>query len=411
MLDQIIPQHSKLSPSGAATWLGCPGSVEAQAGLPDTSSFFAAEGTAAHELAAWALTEDRIPHEREGQVIVVEEEDEDYEITVSEDMCDHVQSYIDGINLLRAATTPTKRWEAIETRVFTPVDECNGTADYMMYDVASDHLHIMDLKFGKGIKVKAEANKQLMIYGWGAGRAIYKKFSKIPAHFTLHISQPRIGNYDDVTYDQETFIGLVGEIEQGALLALQPDAPRIPGTAQCRWCKAKATCPELNGFVIETVTHEFPIIEGELAAGGRGADPHIYEERLAIAMDRVDLVKGWAKAIEGAVFSALEEGLAIEGYKLVEGRSSRGWSLDEAEMNLELRKRKYKLKVADFTEQKLLTAPALEKRLGKKNFTDKLRDLVSKPAGKPTLAESSDKRPAIFPAEQFADITSATGVI
>ena len=402
MLDQILPQHSKLSPSGAATWMNCPGSVEAQEGLPDSSSFFAAEGTAAHELAAWSLIEDRIPHEREGTVIVVEEEDEDYEITVSGDMCDHVQSYIDGINVLRASTTPDKRWEAIETRVFTPIKECNGTADYMLYDVEGDVLHIMDLKFGKGVLVKAEDNKQLMIYAWGAGREIYKKFNKIPAHFVLHISQPRKGNFDDVTYDQAKFIELVAKIETGAKVALQPNAPRIPGKLQCRWCKAKATCTELNGYVTETVK-EFPI-----------SDPidslELESDQLSEAMSRVDLIKGWAKAVEETVYRLLRNGQDVANYKLVEGRSSRGWALSEAEINTELRKRKYKLKVMDFTEQKLLSAPALEKKLGKKNFTDKLGDLVSKPSGKPTLAESTDKRPAIS-AEQFANITTTPGVI
>ena len=50
-----MAQHSVLSPSGAHRWMRCPGSIAAESGMPDTSSKYAAEGTAAHELASKCL--------------------------------------------------------------------------------------------------------------------------------------------------------------------------------------------------------------------------------------------------------------------------------------------------------------------------------------------------------------------
>ena len=47
--------HAKLGPSAAERWFNCPGSIRASEGMPNNSSVFAAEGTAAHALAAWCL--------------------------------------------------------------------------------------------------------------------------------------------------------------------------------------------------------------------------------------------------------------------------------------------------------------------------------------------------------------------
>jgi hypothetical protein len=47
--------HAILGPSSYHRWSACPGSVEAEAPLPNESSEFASEGTAMHELAAIIL--------------------------------------------------------------------------------------------------------------------------------------------------------------------------------------------------------------------------------------------------------------------------------------------------------------------------------------------------------------------
>lgn len=47
--------HAELSPSSAARWMTCPGSVAACRGIPDKGSSYADEGTAAHHIAAECL--------------------------------------------------------------------------------------------------------------------------------------------------------------------------------------------------------------------------------------------------------------------------------------------------------------------------------------------------------------------
>ena len=47
--------HSVFGPSGSVKWLNCPGSINAEKGIPDTTSEFAQEGTDAHELSEICL--------------------------------------------------------------------------------------------------------------------------------------------------------------------------------------------------------------------------------------------------------------------------------------------------------------------------------------------------------------------
>ena len=73
-----LVKHAKLSASGSAKWINCPGSVKAESNITVTGSSPAAqEGSWAHELAEIGLTTDRnidhlIGKEIEGWVVTPE---------------------------------------------------------------------------------------------------------------------------------------------------------------------------------------------------------------------------------------------------------------------------------------------------------------------------------------------------
>jgi len=381
-------EHALLSPSGAERWINCPGSVEAQRGLPDRPSEYAAEGTVAHTVGQLCLEKDQQAADYIGKTFT----SDGFTFTVTHEMAEAVQVYLDYIAGMRAVYHDEPDLvTAVEQRVKTTVADCHGTADFLLWAPKAKHLHVIDYKHGKGKRVIVKDNLQLLIYAWGAGRGLYQHINALPERVTIHVVQPRINNCHHEHYSLDQMAPFIRQIESAAKAALAPDAPRVPGEAQCQWCKAKPTCPELGRYVNETVVEQFPMRD------------HQNADLLAAAMARVDMVKAWVKSVEDHVFETLSAGLEVTGYKLVPGRALRTWGASEDDIKAELRKRKFK--VADIVEQKLKSVAQLEKTLGKKAFNDKVGDLVVKPEGRPVIAVESDPRPAVNNGEQFPDLS------
>ena len=57
-------KHAKLSASGSSRWLNCTGSVKAESTLPNTTTPYTTEGTAAHELADLCLNDTQLTPEQ-----------------------------------------------------------------------------------------------------------------------------------------------------------------------------------------------------------------------------------------------------------------------------------------------------------------------------------------------------------
>lgn len=114
-------------------------------------------------------------------------------------------------------------------------------------------------------------------------------------------------------------------------------------------------------------------------------------EEIAELIPIAEEIEAWAKDIKAAALERLIKGEKISGYKVVEGKSNRCWKDEQAVVEA--------LEVEGYDdsiiyEKKLKGLSAIESLVGKRNFNDLLGHLVVKPAGKPTLAPDSDKRPS-----------------
>jgi len=362
--------HAKLSASGSERWLRCPGSVRAEEGIVEKSSSFAAEGTSAHELAELCLVSEC------DTMSYVHTTLKESGWVVTDEMAIYIQEYVDYVRSFKGVKFIEERVDFSEW-----VPDGFGTSDAIVID--GDTMHIIDLKYGKGVRVDADDNSQAKLYALGA-LSDYGFLYDIN-HIVCHIHQPRLDHISVWEIDKESLLKWAEYVRERAAMCALPDAPRVASDKSCMWCKFKPLCPELMQLTQKALMSDFD----DATIAPKSPDKLSIRD-LRFALDNKKLIISWLDAIEDLAFERLTNGEAFDGYKLVVGRSNRSWEDEKAAEHVlseELGEKMY-------MPQKMITPPMAEKLLGKKKAA-LLNGLINKSQGKPTMVNQSDNRPEI----------------
>ena len=216
--------HAPLAPSSAYRWTSCPGSALAERLMPPSpASTFAEEGTEAHRIFAECLI---------NSVPVAS-------LTKDPFLIDPLRHA-----LFLAADVIAGRKFLVEQRLepLPGMTKVWGTADVIVFDHHDRVVAIIDLKFGAGIAVEANAI-QLQIYALLAAQ----QYGASPDGITVYIIQPRRehvrGPLRSHHLTTDDLSQLVGRLNAAVQATEAPDALRIAGS-WCRFCAAAVSCPE-----------------------------------------------------------------------------------------------------------------------------------------------------------------------
>lgn len=380
--------HAKLSPSGAHRWMACPGSVTLEADFPDTSSAYAREGTAAHELAAMVLEDpSSTANHYVGKKIAFDDHGEEVVWPITKEMADYVDDYVKFVRE-RAVGKILHVECKLSIGHITGEDGATGTSDVVIIDREQEAIEVIDLKYGMGVRVDAENNEQMQFYALGALYE-YELISDF-SYITMVIHQPRLNHVSEWNIPVDQLRRFEEEARHAADKVRWEEPTFNPSEKQCRFCKAKATCSALRAEVTDIVFGAATIDEFTPQA----VDSQTGDNYLPVAMSKVGLVEDWCKAVRAEVERRLLAGQTVDGYKLVEGRKgNRAWSDESA---VEQLFKSFRLRQEEMYDFKLISATKAEKLLKEnpKRWA-KTEQLITRSDGKPSVAPATDKRPAM----------------
>ena len=368
-----MPKHAYLSASASHRWLACPPSAKLCANIQDQVSEYAQQGTDCHELCAYLI------EKALGREVIDPTDNLTYYDAEMQNCAEEYRNYV--LEQIEAAKEFCKDPQVmIEQRLdFSRwVENGFGTGDCVI--IADEVLQIIDYKHGLGVLVSAGddehgGNSQMMCYALGALEVFGDIYDINQIKMTIF--QPRRENISTYTISRDNLLKWANEVLAPTAQLASVGEGEFKAGDHCQFCKVKATCRKRAEYNLELAKYDF-----EMPAT-------LDNTEIAAILEKVDEMISWGNDIKEYALQQAQSGVHFEGWKVVEGRSNRKYTDEEAVA--------FKVKDAGFDpyEKKLLGVTAMSTLLGKKKFEELLGGLIYKPPGKPALVPESDKRPAM----------------
>ena len=405
--------HALLSASSSKQWLHCPPSVRLQENFPNESSVYAEEGTFAHEVCEYKVR--KYLKER-----VKRPQSEEYDTEEIEQITDVYAEFVISI-IEQMKENGCEPLAFVEERVdYSHIAPSGfGTADMLI--IGKDEkgrgiLHVCDFKTGAGVFVDADHNSQMMLYAIGA-LAAYGFLYDIEI-VRMSIIQPRLDNISTFECSRQELEDWGESIKPIAKLAYEGKGEQHPGD-WCRFCRAKPVCKACADEALALCREDFLDLDAgafdDTAEESDMTAPYEADTQTAVfkqpglipiselaeILPTLNRISSWIEAVFAFVSSeAINHGVPIPGYKVVEGRSKRVFTDTKAVVDTAVQNG-----YTDLYKQTLITLTEFEKMMGKKKFNELLGEYVAKPPGKLALVPESDPREPVdlsTPGQEFS---------
>ena len=392
--------HALLSASSSKQWLHCPPSVRLQENFPNESSVYAEEGTFAHEVCEYKVR--KYLKER-----VKRPQSEEFDTEEIEQITDVYAEFVISI-IEQMKENGCEPLAFVEERVdYSHIAPSGfGTADMLIIG-KDEHgrglLHVCDFKTGAGVFVDADHNSQMMLYALG-GLAAYGFLYDVE-NVRMSIIQPRLDNISTFEMPVSELNAWAESIKPTALLAFEGKGEQHPGD-WCRFCRAKPVCKACADEALALCREDFLDLDAgafdDTAEESDMTAPYEADTQTAVfkqpgliplselaeILPTLNRISSWIDAVFAFVSSeAINHGVPIPGYKVVEGRSKRVFTDTKAVVDTAVANG-----YTDLYKQSLITLTEFEKMMGKKKFVELLGEYVAKPPGKLALVPESDPR-------------------
>ena len=365
--------HAILSPSSAKRWINCTPSALLAEAAGSKTSVYAEEGTLAHEIAEYALTQylngsyDPIMDE----ALPIKDEHLKNPL-FSIDMANYIREYCEFVigegYEMQKADGLCKMYLERRVNITDFAPDSFGSVDVTL--VSDNTIHIIDLKYGAGVKVTADHNEQMMMYALGALKASSQNITNI----RMTIAQVRLDHYDTFEMSKGELLDWAEKVlKPAAKAAIQGEGKQVIGS-WCGFCPVKVQCrAQRDAILADFEEKPEPLL--------------LSDEEIVDLIGKIDKYKSWIESVNKYVYDRAIQGHKWEGYKLVAGRSSRVIT-DEAKIRQEL--------LNEFLEDEVLNIKLkgigdLEKLLGKKVFSARFGDAIESRPGAPKLVPESAK--------------------
>lgn len=417
---EAVVKHSSVGASSCERWWNCPGSNALIAKLPPAApSKYAAEGTAAHALCEHVLRNKVDYNAKWDATYCIDEiyEADDFQFKVTEEMANAANLYVNtiledaqriGCNLRKSVQLSGKNkeaWKAWDKETQERINslwvniekgfelkdvdtEARGTNDASIF-VPGETLIVYDFKYGAGIPVEAQENKQMLYYAIGAAGEQLMDFKAIE----LVIIQPRaehpLGPVRRWVTTPEYIAQFKQDLKQHIAETRKPGAQTCTGK-WCRFCTAKIICPAMRDKSYELAKIDFAVKPEKNAIKHPSM---LTPAELKLFLDNADLLEQYIKDVKAYALRILDNGGTIEGYKLVRSnKTHRKWG-DTEENIASMLALELGIEPESLYSKALKTPSQVEKTLGN---SKKVKEIVAaycyRPEGELKLARDEDLR-------------------